>query len=256
LKCVILAGGLGTRLSEETSVRPKPMVEIGGRPMLWHIMKLYSAFGIDEFVVCLGFKGYMVKEYFINLHLHTADVTVDVARGAVEVHETTAEPWRVTLADTGEATMTGGRLARVRRYVGDEAFCMTYGDGLADVDLRAVVEAHRAAGRAATVTAVRPPGRYGAMAFEGDEVRGFAEKPEGEGGWINGGFFVLEPSVLDLVDGDDTVWEQGPMERLAASGQLHAYRHRGWWQAMDTLRDKHTLEALWASGSPPWAVWR
>jgi glucose-1-phosphate cytidylyltransferase len=256
MKAVILAGGLGSRLSEETSTRPKPMVEIGGRPMLWHIMKLYSRHGIDDFVICLGYRGYLIKEYFLNYRLHTCDVTIDVAEGSLEIHESKTEPWRVTLVETGEATQTGGRLKRVAAHLDlDEDFCFTYGDGVSDLDLGALVDAHRAHGREATVTAVQPAGRYGALAFDGDHVRGFAEKPEGEQGWINGGFFVLKPSVLDRVAGDETVWEREPMEGLAADGELVAHRHEGFWYAMDTLRDKHHLESLWASGNPPWRTW-
>jgi glucose-1-phosphate cytidylyltransferase len=256
VKAVILAGGLGTRISEETQVRPKPMVEIGGRPILWHIMKLYSHHGIHDFVICLGHRGYVIKEYFANYFLHMSDVTFDLAANRMQVHERHAEPWRVTLVDTGEATMTGGRLRRVRGYVGEETFCLTYGDGLSDVDLGALVAFHRAEGRLATITAVQPPGRFGALQTESSRVTGFREKPQGDGGWINGGFFVLERGVFDLIEGDDTVWERAPLERLAAMGQLAAFRHAGFWQPMDTLRDRTQLEALWASGSAPWKVWR
>jgi len=256
MKAVILAGGLGTRISEESQLRPKPMVEIGGRPILWHIMKLYSAHGIDEFIICLGHKGYVIKEYFANYFLHMSDVTFDISRNQMEVHEQHAEPWRVTLVDTGEGTMTGGRLKRVRRYLGDGTFCLTYGDGLSDIDLRALVAFHRGHGRAATISAVQPPGRFGALETDGDAVTGFREKPLGDGGWINGGFFVLETGVLDLIEGDDTVWEHGPLERLSAANQLAAYRHPGFWQPMDTLRDKTQLEALWAAGAAPWKAWR
>jgi glucose-1-phosphate cytidylyltransferase len=257
MKAVILAGGLGTRLAEETTVRPKPMVEIGGKPILWHIMKLYSGHGIDEFVVCLGHKGYVIKEYFANYFLHTCDVTFDVAQGSMEVHRTTAEPWRVTLVDTGEETMTGGRLKRVLPYIGDETFCLTYGDGLADIDLRALVDFHRAHGRLATVTAVQPPGRFGALELaEGsDLVAGFAEKPRGDNAWINGGFFVLEPGVGAYIDGDATVWEQAPLLGLAADGELRSFRHEGFWQPMDTIRERNLLEAHWRSGSAPWKSW-
>jgi len=255
MKAVILAGGLGSRLSEETTVRPKPMVEIGGMPMLWHIMKLYSAHGIDDFVVCLGYKGYVVKEWFANYALHTSDVTFDLREGSMEVHHSTTEPWRVTLVDTGEDTMTGGRVRRVLPYVGDETFCLTYGDGLADIDLRALLAFHRDQGRLATVTAVQPPGRFGALDVDGDVVSGFQEKPRGDGAWMNGGFFVLEPGIGSYIDGDDTVWEQEPMRRLAADGQLSGYRHAGYWQAMDTLRERHQLEEAWASGRAPWRAW-
>ncbi len=252
---VILAGGLGTRLAEETSAVPKPMVPIGNNPILWHIMKLYSAHGIDNFVVCLGYKGYAVKEYFANYFLHSADVTFDIAANSMEVHSGRAEPWKVTLIETGLETMTGGRLKRVRNYLGDEPFCMTYGDGLANVDVAKLIAFHRAQKRAATVTAVRPPGRFGALDVDGDAVLGFREKPLGDGAWINGGFFVLDPSVIDLIDGDNTVWEREPMETLARTGQLAAYRHEGFWQPMDTLRDRNHLQALWESGAAPWKAW-
>jgi glucose-1-phosphate cytidylyltransferase len=257
VKAVILAGGLGTRLAEETSVRPKPMVEIGGKPILWHIMKLYSAHGIDDFVVCLGYKGYVIKEFFANYFLHTCDVTFDVAKGSMEVHHSTAEPWRVTLVDTGEDTMTGGRIKRVLPYVGDEPFCMTYGDGLADVDIGALVDFHREHGLRATVTGVQPPGRFGALevADGSDRVEGFMEKPRGDGAWINGGFFVLSPEVGGYIAGDDTVWEQEPMRGLAQDGQLATYRHRGFWLGMDTLRDRGVMEDLWESGRAPWRKW-
>ena len=236
-------------------VRPKPMVEIGGKPILWHLMKLYSRHGIDEFIVCLGYKGYLIKEYFANYYLHTCDVTFDLARNAMEVHESSAEPWRVTLIDTGQQTMTGGRLRRALRYVGDEEFCFTYGDGLSDVDLTALTEHHRREGTVATVTAVQPPGRWGALDVSETRIRGFREKPEGDGGWINAGFFVLSPAVAHYLDGDDTVWEHGPMQRLATEGQLSAYKHEGFWQAMDTLRDREALERRWESGHAPWKTW-
>ena len=255
MKAVILAGGRGSRLSEETIDRPKPMVEIGGKPILWHIMKLYSAHGVDDFVICLGYKGYLVKEYFANYALHTSDVTFDMARGAMEVHESTTEPWRVTLVDTGEQTQTGGRLRRVARYLGDEPFCFTYGDGLSDLDIGAVVDFHRRQGTLATVTTAQPPGRYGSLDVDEARVRSFHEKPAGDGGWINGGFFVLEPGVVDLIEGDHTVWEREPLERLAERGELSAFRHRGFWHAMDTLRDKIELEDLWSNGSAPWRTW-
>jgi glucose-1-phosphate cytidylyltransferase len=257
MKAVILAGGLGTRLSEETVVRPKPMVEIGGKPILWHIMKMYSAHGIDEFVICLGYKGYVIKEYFANYRLHTADVTYDLAENAMEIHRSASEPWKVTLVETGDATMTGGRLKRVLPYVGDETFCFTYGDGLSDQDLGALVEEHRRHGRLATVTAVQPPGRFGALDLgAGDDVTGFMEKPRGDGAWINGGFFVLEPEVGRYIAGDPTIFEQEPMRGLAADGQLRAHRHTGFWLAMDTVRDRNVMQQLWDSGSAPWATWR
>jgi glucose-1-phosphate cytidylyltransferase len=255
LKAVILAGGLGTRLSEETAFRPKPMVEIGGKPILWHIMKIYSSHGIDDFVVCLGYKGYMIKEYFANYYLHVCDVTFDIAGNTMEVHQTTAEPWRVTLVDTGQDTMTGGRLKRALSYVGDEDFCLTYGDGVSDVDLTALIELHRRQGTVATVTAVQPPGRWGALDVSENRIRGFSEKPEGDAGWINAGFFVLSPAVAGYLDGDETVWERGPMERLAREGQLAAFKHPGFWQAMDTMRDRDLLERHWQSGAAPWKTW-
>ena len=256
LKVVILAGGLGTRLSEETTTRPKPMVEIGARPLLWHIMKIYSAFGHQEFVICLGYKGYLVKEYFANYPLHMSDVTVDVERGTLEVHRRLAEPWKVTLVDTGDLTATGGRLKRVRDYVGNSSFCMTYGDGVGNVDLARLVAFHKANGKLATITATQAPGRFGAVDLQNDLVTGFREKPRGDGAWINGGFFVLEPAVFDYITGDDTAWEREPLERLAREGQLAAYRHDGFWQPVDTLRDKNQLEDLWQSGDAPWKTWR
>ena len=256
MKAIILAGGYGTRISEETSVRPKPMIEIGGRPLLWHIMKMYSAHGVDEFVICCGYRGYVIKEYFANYFLHMSDVTFDVARNTVEVHHQNAEPWKVTVLDTGDETMTGGRLKRVAEFVEDqEAFCFTYGDGLADIDLGAEIAFHRDHGKLATVAAVRPPGRYGALQISGAEVQGFLEKPMGDGGLINGGFFVLSPRCLDLIEGDDTAWEGDPLTTLAASGQLMSFEHSGFWQPMDTLRDKRQLEELWDSGRAPWKVW-
>jgi len=256
VKAVILAGGLGTRLAEETQVRPKPMVEIGGRPLLWHLMKGYSAHGVDDFVVCCGYKGYVIKEYFANYFLHVSDVTFDVAANTMEVHRDRAEPWRVTLVDTGDDTLTGGRLKRIADYVdGDEAFCMTYGDGLGDVDVTALVAFHRAHGRAATVTAVKPPGRFGALDLDGDVVTGFTEKPPGDDGLINGGFFVLHPSCLDLVEGDDTRWEDRPLQTLAERGELRAFHHAGFWQPMDTVRERDLLADLWDSGQAPWKVW-
>jgi len=255
VKAVILAGGLGSRLSEETQVRPKPMVEIGGRPILWHILKIYAAHGVNDFIICLGYKGYVIKEYFANYFLHASDVTIDLGCNTTEVHHAQAEPWRVTLVDTGEDSMTGGRLKRVAHHIGDETFCFTYGDAVSDVDISAVVAHHRAGGRAATVTAVQPPARWGMLQMEGDAVTGFVEKPEGDGGWINGGFFVLEPRVIDLVDDDATPWEGAPMERLVKAGELDAYKHFGFWQPMDTLRDKHQLEQLWQEGRAPWRRW-
>jgi glucose-1-phosphate cytidylyltransferase len=256
MKAVILAGGLGSRISEETQVRPKPMVEVGGRPILWHIMKIYSAHGIDEFVICLGYKGYMIKEYFANYYLHMADVTFDLSRNGLRVHQGNAEPWRVTLVDTGEQTQTGGRLRRVREYLGDEDFCFTYGDGVSDIDIRALVAFHRAQRTLATVTAVQPPGRYGALEIDpGSKVARIAAKPPGDAAWISGGFFVLSPQVVDYIAGDETVWERGPIERLTAEGQMSAHTHRGFWHPMDTLRDRTYLEALWASGRAPWKIW-
>jgi glucose-1-phosphate cytidylyltransferase len=255
MKAVILAGGVGSRLSEETSVRPKPMIEIGGKPILWHIMKIYSAHGINDFIICLGYKGYLIKEYFANYFLHMSDVTFDMVRNQMAVHQNGVEPWRVTLVDTGEETMTGGRLKRVRSYLGADDFCVTYGDGVGDIDITRVVAFHKAQNTLATVTATQPPGRFGALNLERHRVTGFAEKPEGDGGWINGGFFVLSPKVMEYIDGDDTVWEREPMERLAREGRMAAYLHRGFWRPMDTLRDKLYLEKLWASGKAPWKIW-
>ena len=255
-KAAILAGGLGTRLSEETGLRPKPLIEIGGLPILWHIMKIYSHYGVRDFIVCLGYRGYMIKEYFANYHLHTSDLTFDFREGRTIIHHKRTEDWSVTLVDTGAETMTGGRLKRIRDWIGDEHFCMTYGDGVADVDVRALIAHHQRHGRHATVTVVSPPGRYGAVELEEDgNVRGFREKPMSESGWINGGFFVLSPAVFDYIEGDQTPFEAAPLEGLAADGQLTAYRHRGFWQAMDTLRDKNQLEALWSRGDAPWRVW-
>ncbi|HYF58552.1 MAG TPA: glucose-1-phosphate cytidylyltransferase [Burkholderiaceae bacterium] len=257
MKAVILAGGFGTRISEETERIPKPMVEIGGKPILWHILKIYSAHGIHDFVVCCGYKGYVIKEYFANYFLHMSDVTFDMARNHMEVHQRYAEPWRVTLVDTGEDTMTGGRLRRVRSYLdGEDAFCFTYGDGLGDVDIGRLVAFHREQGRLATLTATFPPGRFGALDMAADgRVLSFKEKPKGDGGMINGGFFVLSPKVIDYIDGDDSIWEREPLERLAEAGQLAAYPHEGFWQPMDTLRDKLHLEELWRGGAAPWKVW-
>ena len=255
MKAVILAGGLGTRISEETSVRPKPMVEIGGMPILWHIMKLYSTYGIDDFIICLGYRGYMIKEYFANYYLHMSDVTFDLGENSTEVHRNKAEPWRVTLVDTGEQTMTGGRLKRVARYLGDEDFCFTYGDGLSDVNIGKLIKFHRSNKGLATLTAVQPPGRFGALDLEQQRITGFQEKPAGEGGRINGGFFVLSPRVLDYIEGDRTVWEREPLEQLAANNELSAYLHNGFWHPMDTLRDRTSLEELWAADRSPWKVW-
>ena len=256
MKAVLLAGGFGTRISEESHLKPKPMIDIGGKPIIWHIMKLYSCYGINDFLICLGYKGYLIKEYFANYFLHMSDVTFDMQKNQMHVHERHAEPWRVTLVDTGEQTMTGGRLRRVREYLQEEeAFCFTYGDGVANVDIPALLAFHRVQGRLATITAVQPPGRYGALTVEDDQVRGFQEKPQGDGGWINGGFFVLSPQVIDYIAGDAITWEREPLERLAREGQLAAYGHRGFWQPMDTLRDKVYLEELWASGRAPWKIW-
>lgn len=256
MKAIILAGGLGTRLSEETHLRPKPMVEIGGQPILWHVMKIYAAYGITDFVICTGYKGYIIKEYFQNYFLHNSDVTFDLRCDGVTIHRQNAEPWKVTVVDTGEHTMTGGRLLRARRYIGDETFCLTYGDGVGNVPITGLVDFHRSHGKMATVTAVQPPGRFGALDILADNaVAGFHEKPRGDGSWINGGFFVLEPSVIDLVKDDQSIWEKEPLETLAASNQLRAFHHTGFWQPMDTLRDKAALEALWTAGTAPWKVW-
>lgn len=256
MKAVILAGGRGTRLAEETSIRPKPMVKIGGRPILWHIMKIYSTHGIHEFVICCGYKGYVIKEYFANYFLHNSDVTFDMTDNQMQVHQNTAEPWRVTLVDTGDETATGGRLRRVASYLeGEEAFCFTYGDGVSNVDVGALLEFHRGEGRLATMTAIQPPSKYGVIGLDGNRIVDFQEKPVGEGGWINGGYFVLSPKVIDYIDGDSTPWEHEPVRRLVAEGQLGAYFHRGFWQSMDTLRDKNVLEDLWRSEEPPWKVW-
>ncbi|MBP8132675.1 MAG: glucose-1-phosphate cytidylyltransferase [Zoogloea sp.] len=256
MKAVILAGGLGTRISEETISRPKPMIGIGGRPILWHIMKMYSSHGIHDFVICCGYMGYVIKEYFANYFLHMSDVTFDMTNNRMEIHERHAEPWRVTLVDTGDSTQTGGRLARVRQYVQDEeAFCFTYGDGVADIDISAEIAFHRAHGKAATVAAVQPPGRFGSLELNGDSVSAFVEKPLGDGGFINGGFFVLSPKVLDLIDSDDSIWEGDALARLIARDQLAAFQHTGFWRPMDTLRDKTILEELWNSGTAPWKTW-
>lgn len=255
MKAVILAGGLGTRLSEETVIRPKPMVEVGGKPLLWHIMKHYSHFGVNDFVVCLGYKGYMIKEYFANYFLHMSDVTIDLANNRTDVHENKAEPWRITLVDTGEHTQTGGRLKKISKYLDQQPFCMTYGDGVSDIDVNAQVRFHNSHGGLATVTATQPPGRFGVLDVDNKRVTGMREKPRGDGAWINGGFFVLSPRVLDYVDGEQTIWERAPLESLAAEQQLFAYKHGGFWHPVDTLRDKTYLEELWATGRAPWKLW-
>lgn len=257
MKVVILAGGLGTRISEETSVRPKPMIEIGGRPILWHIMKMYSAHGINDFIICCGYKGYVIKEYFANYFLHMSDVTFDMQNNKMVVHQHNAEPWRVTLVDTGENTLTGGRLKRIASYVENEdAFCFTYGDGVADIDVSALINFHQQHGKLATVTAVQPPGRYGALNMDGKRVKGFIEKPQGDGGWINGGFFILSPKVLEFIVNDSCSWEGEPLCQLASQGELMAYEHKGFWQPMDTLRDKNHLEGMWQRGKAPWKMWQ
>ena len=256
MKAVILAGGLGTRISEETHLKPKPMIEIGGRPMLWHLMKIYSGHGINDFVICCGYKGYLVKEYFANYFLHMSDVTFDMKNNTMDVHQKNAEPWKVTLVDTGEDTLTGGRLKRVKDYVSDqEAFCFTYGDGLANVDITGLIDFHRSQKKLATITAVQPPGRYGSVDIQNNSVSRFIEKPKGDGGWINGGFFVLSPKCIDYIEGDQSSWEREPLERLAKEAELGAYMHKGFWQPMDTLREKNLLEALWVSGQAPWKNW-
>lgn len=255
MKAVILAGGLGTRISEESHLRPKPMIEIGGRPMLWHILKIYSAYGINEFVICCGYRGYMIKEYFANYFLHMSDVTIDLVRNSMEVHHRHAEPWLITLVDTGLETMTGGRLRRVREYLNSESFCLTYGDGVSNVDIGALIAFHKRAQTLVTVTGIQPSGRYGALDVEQGRVLAFREKPKGDGAWASGGFFVIEPSVVDYIEGDPTVLEREPLERIAAEGQLSMFKHHGFWAAMDTLRDKVFLEDLWASGQAPWKVW-
>jgi len=255
MKVVILAGGLGSRISEESHFKPKPMIEIGGKPIIWHIMKIYSWFGLTDFIVCLGYKGYVIKEYFANYFLHMSDVTFDLSNNSTQVHQNSAEPWRVTLVETGEGTQTGGRLRRVRDYLDNEDFCFTYGDGVSDVDVGALVDFHRKSGRLATLTAVQPPGRFGSLLLEDSTVRAFDEKPKGDGGWVNGGFFVLSPKVIEFIDGDSTIWEGTPLENLAHAGQLGAFRHVGFWQPMDTLRDKNHLEDLWTSGAASWKRW-
>ena len=257
MKAVILAGGYGTRISEETDRRPKPMVEIGGKPILWHIMKLYSAHGINDFIICCGYKGYVIKEYFANYFLHMCDVTFDLRSNSMTTHVSSVEPWRVTLVDTGEETMTGGRIKRVQDYIGGETFCLSYGDSVSDVDIAASIEFHRSKDALATLTAVQPPGRFGVLTLEAEQekISSFMEKPEGDGGWINGGYFVLEPGVMEYIDGDITVWEREPLTRLAHDGKLAAYKHRGYWQNMDTLRDKAVLEQQWSTGKPPWKIW-
>jgi glucose-1-phosphate cytidylyltransferase len=255
LKAVILAGGLGTRISEETGSRPKPMIEIGGKPILWHIMKIYGSAGINEFVICLGYKGYVIKEYFANYYMHTSDVTFDLGKNSMHVHSSSTDPWTVTLLDTGDATMTGGRLRRVAPYIGDQTFCATYGDGVSDVDIAALIAKHKGSGCAVTMTAVQPPGRFGALELDDDRLKTFQEKPLGDGGWINGGFFVMEPSALQYIDNDEAIWEREPLERLAAAGQVNVHKHHGFWQPLDTLRDKHTLDDLWSSGRASWKTW-
>lgn len=256
MKAVILAGGLGTRLSEETSLRPKPMVEIGGKPILWHIMKIYSAHGVNDFIICLGYKGYFIKDYFQNYFLHTSDVTFDLSKNETTVHHRRSEPWRITLVDTGEESQIGGRIKRVAPYFADdEAVCITYGDGVGDVDIGAAIAFHKSHGKMATVTAVQPPGRFGALDIDGDRVTGFLEKPTGDGGWINGGYFVVSPKVVDYIDNDKTIWEREPLEMLARDDQLRVWMHDGFWQPMDTLRDKHNLEEMWSAGKAKWKVW-
>lgn len=255
MKAVILAGGFGTRISEETLVRPKPMIDLGGRPVLWHIMKIYSTYGVNDFIVCCGYKGYMIKEYFANYSLHMSDITIDLQSNTVDVHQSNAEPWKVTLIDTGQETQTGGRLKRVANYLGDDDFCFTYGDGLCDVNVAELIRFHRSHGTLATVTAVQPPGRFGQLKFDQQKITAFNEKPEGDNAWVNGGFFVLSPRTIDYIKGDSSVWEREPLERLAAEGNLSAFLHRGFWQPMDTLRDKIALEEMWNDNRAPWKVW-
>ncbi|MFO1525301.1 MAG: glucose-1-phosphate cytidylyltransferase [Turneriella sp.] len=255
MKIVILAGGLGSRISEETETKPKPMVEIGGMPILWHIMKIYSHYGFHEFIICLGYKGYVIKEFFANYFLHTSDITLDMATNSMQVHRQNGDPWKVTLVDTGENTMTGGRIRNVQRYIGDEEFCLTYGDGVGNIDIPQLLKFHKSHGRFATLTAVRPPGRFGALQLEKNEIKSFREKPEGDGSWISGGFFVLSPKVFEYISDEQTVWERKPLESLASEGQLMAYFHDGFWQPMDTLRDKIFLHELWTAGKAPWKMW-
>lgn len=256
MKAVILAGGFGTRISEETSVRPKPMVEIGGLPILWHIMKIYSFHGVNDFIICLGYKGFCIKEYFANYFLYMSDVTFDMSKNSMHVHTNTCEPWRVTLVDTGQNSMTGGRIKRIAPYLDDSPFCLTYGDGVCNVDIKALLDFHASHGKLATLTAIQPPGRFGSLGLTDECVSEFLEKPQGDGGWINGGFFVLSPKVLEYIDSDATIWEKEPLENLARDDQLMAYKHHGFWHAMDTLRDKQLLEKLWQSGNPPWKIWK
>jgi len=255
MKVVLLAGGFGTRISEESHLKPKPMIEIGGKPILWHIMKIYSHYGLNDFIICCGYKGYVIKEYFANYFLHTSDVTFDMKTNKMEIHQNSSEPWKVTLVDTGEETMTGGRIKRIKDYIGKEDFCLTYGDGVANVDISKLLEFHKKHGGLATLTATQPPGRFGALNLSGEKVKSFQEKPEGDGNWINGGFFVLNHKAIDLITDDKTVWEKGPMEALAKDGNLHVYFHGGFWQPMDTLRDKNYLEDLWQNGKAPWRLW-
>ncbi|PIT99575.1 MAG: glucose-1-phosphate cytidylyltransferase [Bdellovibrionales bacterium CG10_big_fil_rev_8_21_14_0_10_45_34] len=255
MKAVILAGGKGTRISEESHLKPKPMIEIGGRPILWHIMKIYSHYGINDFVICCGYKGYVIKEYFANYFLHSSDVTFDMTSNSMQVHQNSAEPWRVTVVDTGEETLTGGRLKRVKQYLGAEDFCFTYGDGVGNVDIAELISFHKKNGRLATLTATQPPGRFGSLHFDGPLITSFKEKPRGDGGYINGGFFILNPKVIDYISDDTTIWEREPLENLAKNKELVAYHHNGFWLPMDTLRDKQTLEEMWDSGSAPWKVW-
>lgn len=255
MKAVILAGGFGTRISEETSIRPKPMVEIGGKPILWHIMKIYSHYGIHDFIICLGYKGYLIKEYFANYFLHTSDVTFDMVNNTTDIHQNSSEPWRVTLVETGDTTMTGGRIKRIARYLDDEDFCLTYGDGVSDVNIHKVIEHHKHQKALATLTAIQPPGRFGLLELENEKVKGFKEKPQGDGGWINGGFFVLSPKIIDYIADDKTIWEREPLETLSQENQLSSYFHDGFWQPMDTLRDKTYLEEQWTNGTAPWKVW-
>ena len=255
MKAVILAGGLGTRISEETNIKPKPLIEIGGMPLLWHIMKIYSAHGINDFVICCGYKGYMIKEYFANYSLHMSDVTFDMQNNSIEVHQKFVEPWKITLVDTGVDTMTGGRLGRVKKFVGNDTFCFTYGDGLGNINIRELIDFHKVQGKKATVTAVKPAGRFGALEIEKNNVLNFNEKPLGDGNWINGGFFILEPKVLELIQNDKTIWEKEPIEKLVEQGELGAYKHTKFWHPLDTLRDKNYLEELWTSGNADWKVW-